>query len=111
MWESPGQRLPVAVSSKKAIVLCGGEKTQIRALDRTQPVLPRGLGYLEGFTHDDIRHGTTTRFAALDSAKPASASDGDLGNLTPALRLQLEQAVLAVDAIPSLARISEVLMI
>ena len=52
----------------KALVLCVDEKTQIQALDRTQPVLPLGLGYVEGVTHDYIRHGTTTLFAALDVA-------------------------------------------
>ena len=52
----------------KAMVLCVDEKTQIQALERTQPLLPMGLGYGEGVTHDDIRHGTTTLFAALDVA-------------------------------------------
>lgn len=51
-----------------AVVLCVDEKTQIQALERTQPVLPLGLGYTEGVTHDYIRHGTTTLFAALDIA-------------------------------------------
>jgi putative transposase len=50
------------------LVLCVDEKTQIQALDRTQPMLPLGLGYAEGVTHDYIRHGTTTLFAALDTA-------------------------------------------
>lgn len=52
----------------KAMVLCVDEKTQIQALDRTQPLLPLGLGYVEGVTHDYDRHGTTTLFAALDIA-------------------------------------------
>jgi putative transposase len=52
----------------KAMVLCVDEKSQIQALDRTQPLLPMGLGYVEGVTHDYIRHGTTTLFAALDLA-------------------------------------------
>jgi putative transposase len=51
-----------------ALVLCVDEKSQIQALNRTQPVLPMGLGYLEGITHDYVRHGTTTLFAALDIA-------------------------------------------
>ena len=51
-----------------ALVLCVDEKSQIQALDRTQPLLPLGLGYVEGVTHDYIRHGTTTLFAALDIA-------------------------------------------
>jgi len=49
-----------------AMVLCVDEKSQIQALDRTQPMLPMGLGYVEGVTHDYERHGTTTLFAALD---------------------------------------------
>jgi transposase len=52
----------------QAMVLCVDEKSQIQALDRTQPLLPMGLGYVEGVTHDYIRHGTTTLFAALDVA-------------------------------------------
>lgn len=51
-----------------AMVLCVDEKSQIQALDRTQPLLPMGLGYVEGVTHDYVRHGTTTLFAALDVA-------------------------------------------
>jgi putative transposase len=51
-----------------AVVLCVDEKSQIQALDRTQPMLPIGLGYVEGVTHDYERHGTTTLFAALDIA-------------------------------------------
>jgi putative transposase len=52
----------------KAMVLCVDEKSQIQALDRTQPVLPMGLGYLQGITHQYQRHGTLTLFAALDLA-------------------------------------------
>ena len=52
----------------KAVVLGVDEKSQIQALDRTQPMLPMGLGYVEGVTHDYTRHGTTTLFAALDIA-------------------------------------------
>jgi transposase len=51
-----------------ALVLCVDEKSPVRALERTQPVLPMGLGYVEGVTHDYVRHGTTTLFAALDIA-------------------------------------------
>jgi putative transposase len=51
---------------ENAMVLCVDEKSQIQALDRTQPVLPMGLGYVEGVTHQYIRHGTLTLFAALD---------------------------------------------
>jgi len=52
----------------KAVVLCVDEKSQIQALERTQPLLPMGLGYVEGVTHNYVRHGTTTLFAALDLA-------------------------------------------
>lgn len=52
----------------KAVVLCVDEKSQIQALDRTQPLPPMGLGYVEGVTHDYKRHGTTTLFAALNVA-------------------------------------------
>ena len=51
-----------------AMVLCVDEKGQTQALERTQPLLPLGLGYVEGITHGYIRHGTTTLFAALDVA-------------------------------------------
>jgi putative transposase len=51
-----------------AVVLSVDEKTQVQALERSQPVLPMGLGYVEGVTHDYRRHGTTTLFAALDVA-------------------------------------------
>jgi len=53
---------------ENAVVLCVDEKSQIQALERTQPVLRMGLGYLEGVTHNYFRHGTTTLFAALDTA-------------------------------------------
>jgi putative transposase len=58
---------PCANPPDHALVLCVDEKSQVQAL-RTQPVLPMGLGYVEGITHDYIRHGTTTLFAALDIA-------------------------------------------
>ena len=50
----------------KALVLCVDEKSQIQALDRTQPALPMRAGYAETRTHDYVRHGTTTLFAALN---------------------------------------------
>ena len=53
---------------ENAVVLCVDEKSQIQALERTQPMLPMGLGYVEGVTHDYERHGTTTLFAALGIA-------------------------------------------
>src|SRR6476469_7129843 len=54
-----------------ALVLCVDEKSQIQALERTQPLLPMGFGYVEGVTNDYVRHGTTTLFAALDVANGA----------------------------------------
>jgi putative transposase len=51
---------------ENALVLSVDEKSQMQALERTQPMLPLGLGYVEGVTHDYKRHGTTTLFAALD---------------------------------------------
>ena len=44
------------------------EKSQVQALDRTQKALPMDLGYVEGFTHDYIRHGTATLCTALQVA-------------------------------------------
>jgi transposase len=52
----------------KAVVLCVDEKSQIQALDRTQPILPVRPGLPEKATHDYKRHGTTTLFAALEVA-------------------------------------------
>ena len=52
----------------RALVLCVDEKSQIQALDRTQPVLPMLPGIPERRTHDYKRHGTTSLFAALDVA-------------------------------------------
>ena len=51
----------------RALVLCVDEKSQIQALDRTQPLLPMRPGQVERRTHDYIRHGTTSLFAALDA--------------------------------------------
>jgi transposase len=50
----------------KALVFCFDEKSQIQALDRTRPILPLAPGVPEKQTHDYIRHGTTTLFAALN---------------------------------------------
>jgi transposase len=53
---------------ERALVLCVDEKSQIQALDRTQPLLPMAYGKSECVTHDYVRHGTTSLFAALDVA-------------------------------------------
>jgi transposase len=50
----------------KALVLCVDEKSQVQALDRTQPGLPMKKGRCGTMTHDYVRHGTTTLFAALN---------------------------------------------
>ena len=68
-----------------AVVLCVDEKSQIQALERSQPMLPMGLGYMEGVTHDYLRHRTTTLFAAPDTAKGTVLSepcpDGSVGGI------------------------------
>jgi transposase len=53
---------------ERAVVLCVDEKSQIQALDRTQPILPMRPKQVERRTHDYVRHGTTTLFAALELA-------------------------------------------
>ena len=53
---------------ENAIVLCVDEKSQIQALDRTMPILPMQPGLIERRSHDYVRHGTTTLFAALEIA-------------------------------------------
>ena len=52
---------------ERAVVLCVDEKTQVQALDRTAPLLPMRPGQIERRTHDYVRHGTTSLFAALDA--------------------------------------------
>ena len=54
---------------ENAVVLCVDEKSQIGLGNHAQPMLPMGLGYVEGVTDDYRCHGTTTLFAALDTAK------------------------------------------
>jgi hypothetical protein len=53
---------------QNAVVLCVDEKSQIQALDRTAPMLPLRPGLSERATHDYVRHGITTLFAALEVA-------------------------------------------
>jgi transposase len=53
---------------EQAIVLCVDEKSQVQALDRTQPLLPMEPGQAERGTHDYVRNGTTSLFAALNVA-------------------------------------------
>jgi transposase len=51
---------------QNALVLCVDEKSQIQALERSQPILPLAPGRAERHTHDYLRHGTLTLFAALE---------------------------------------------
>ena len=61
---------------ERAVVLCVDEKSQIQALDRTQPGLPLKRGRAATMTHDYKRHGTTTLFAALDVKSGMVIGDG-----------------------------------
>ena len=71
----------------RALVLCVDEKSQIQALDRTQPVLPTLPGMPERRTHDYKRHGTTSLFAALDVATDGSIKwGGDLVFISETLK-------------------------
>jgi putative transposase len=67
--EGVRHRGPLSESARPRHGAVRDEKSQIQALNRTQPVLP--MGYVEGITHDYVRHGTTTLFAALDVANGA----------------------------------------
>ncbi|GHB32350.1 hypothetical protein GCM10010346_64620 [Streptomyces chryseus] len=58
----------ISIHRRRPWVLCVGEKSQIQALDRTQPVLPMIPGVPERRSHDYVRAGTTTLFAALEVA-------------------------------------------
>jgi hypothetical protein len=60
----------------KALVLCVDEKTQIQALDRSQPLLPMRPGQPERRAHDYVRHGTTPLFAALNVKSGAVLGQG-----------------------------------
>ena len=64
----PRRRGRRRASPERALVLCVDEKSQIQALDRSRPLLPMRPGQVERRTHDYMRHGTTTLFAALDIA-------------------------------------------
>jgi transposase len=60
---------------ERAVVLCADEKSQIQALDRSQPVLPMMPGMPERRTHDYLRHGITSLFAAFSIADGTVISD------------------------------------
>ena len=77
-----------------AVVLSMDEKTQIQALDRTQPMLPMAFDATEKRTHDYVRHGTTNLFAALNvgtgevfgECKPTRDGDDFLAFLKKAVK-------------------------
>jgi hypothetical protein len=60
---------------EQAVVVCVDEKSQVQALDRTAPLLPIRFGAAERRTHDYLRHGTTTLFAALEVATGRITAD------------------------------------
>jgi hypothetical protein len=60
---------------EQAVVVCVDEKSQVQAVDRTAPLLPMRFGQAERRTHDYVRHGTTTLFAALDVATGRITAD------------------------------------
>ena len=57
----------ISIPPDRALVLCVDEKSQIQALDRTQPLLPMRPGQVARRTPSYLRHGTTSLFAALDT--------------------------------------------
>lgn len=82
---------------QNALVVCVDEKSQIQALDRTQPVLPMRMGQVERRTHDYDRHGTTTLFAgfiAAVTAKAAVKAGSVIGKCMPRHRAQEFRAFL-----------------
>ena len=68
---------------ERARVLCVDEKSQIQALDRTQPLLPMRPGQVERRSHDYKRHGTTALFAALDIATGRVIGSASPGTARP----------------------------
>jgi transposase len=81
-----------------ALVLCVDEKSQIQALDRTQPLLPLSPGQVERRTHDYVRHGTTALFAALNAATGQVISQTHRRHRAVEFRKFLDQIDAAVPA-------------
>ncbi len=82
---------------QNAVVVCVDEKSQIQALDRTQPVLPMRMGQVERRTHDYDRHGTTTLFVgfiAAVTAKTDVKAGSVIGTCMPRHRAQEFRAFL-----------------
>lgn len=67
----------------QVLVLCGDEKSQVQALDLTQPGLPMKKGCAQTMTHDYKRYGTTTLFAALNVLSMGKS----LGNASSGTRM------------------------
>lgn len=82
----------------KALVLCADEKTQIQALDRSQPLLPMRPGQAERRTHDYLRHGTTSLFAALEVKSGRVLGDMHARHRSIEFRKFLDRIDLAVPA-------------
>jgi transposase len=80
----------------KALVLCVDEKTQIQALDRSQPLLPMRPGQAERRTHDYVRHGTTSLFAALEVKSGRVVGDFHARHRSVEFRKFLERIAAAV---------------
>src|SRR6202012_3751064 len=74
---------------EKAVVLCVDEKSQIQALDRSQPVLPMMPGMPERRTHDYLRHGITSLFAAFNTADGTVISELHRRHRAPEFRTSL----------------------
>lgn len=82
----------------KALVLCVDEKTQIQALDRSQPLLPMRPGQVERRTHDYVRHGTTSLFAALEVKSGRVVADFHARHRSVEFRKFLDRIEAAVPA-------------
>lgn len=82
----------------EALVLCVDEKTQIQALDRSQPLLPMRPGQAERRTHDYVRHGTTSLFAALEVKSGRVVGDFHARHRAVEFRKFLERIDAAVPA-------------
>ena len=77
----------------QALVLCVDEKSQIQALNRTQPILPMQPGQAERRSHDYKPHGTTSLFAALDVKTAAVIGQGLRRHRSTEFRKFLESLV------------------
>ncbi|WP_396214414.1 IS630 family transposase [Gemmatimonas sp.] len=82
----------------RALVLCVDEKSQIQALDRTQPLLPMKPGQVERRTHDYVRHGTVSLFAALDAKTGEIIGRCEARHRSQAFRRFLDQIERSVPA-------------